>query len=523
MRGQIVFWNSSIPSLVLLLATAIQALPIRAEPRTEAEPPPVAASSSEPPKATIANASIVFADRLERELGVPGGLTSQDLAHKAVRTSHSLQARRAEVTAAAAEVDRAFAAYLPKMTLLGRYTRLSKIDTGSKFSLVVAPEVTNGPIPAGSELESVPLQFDSPLDNFLLQASLTVPVSDYFLRVSKSHQSAKLVESASWKNLAASQLAAIADAKVIYYDWVRARLNARVAEQALLDTQAHLADVQNALQAGSASRADVLGIEARVADSERVLESATNWVARLEEELRILRHDPPGTRYTVGEALGAEAGLDLPDRQPELVVLALSRRPELEALRLRASSIEKSVALERATYAPRLELFGNAQYENPSRRVIPQQDEFIGSWDAGVQLSWTPSDIPGAAASVSRLTANATAILAERRATEDQIRREVTAAHTALLDARASIRTSARSLAAAEESYRVRRVLFQNGRATSVELLDAELELTRVRLLAVSARIDLRVARVRLDYAIGEPPRFLAGSSKTIVTSGTRH
>ena len=49
----------------------------------------------------------------------------------------------------------------------------------------------------------------------------------------------------------------------------------------------------------------------------------------------------------------------------------------------------------------------------------------------------------------------------------------------------------------------MRRVLFQNGRATSVELTDAETELTRARLDLVSAQIDLRVANARLIHALG--------------------
>jgi len=45
--------------------------------------------------------------------------------------------------------------------------------------------------------------------------------------------------------------------------------------------------------------------------------------------------------------------------------------------------------------------------------------------------------------------------------------------------------------------------LFLQGRATSVELTDAETEMTQARLDAIGARIDHREARVRLDHATG--------------------
>ena len=49
----------------------------------------------------------------------------------------------------------------------------------------------------------------------------------------------------------------------------------------------------------------------------------------------------------------------------------------------------------------------------------------------------------------------------------------------------------------------MRRDLYANGRATSIELTDAETDLTQARLNAVGARIDQRVARVRLVHALG--------------------
>ena len=65
---------------------------------------------------------------------------------------------------------------------------------------------------------------------------------------------------------------------------------------------------------------------------------------------------------------------------------------------------------------------------------------------------------------------------------------------------------------AASEGYRVRRELFRNGRATSVELTDAVLELFRASLESVNARADLRSARARVLHASGRdvPPALAA-------------
>jgi outer membrane protein TolC len=119
------------------------------------------------------------------------------------------------------------------------------------------------------------------------------------------------------------------------------------------------------------------------------------------------------------------------------------------------------------------------------------------------------SDLPGSSARTRSAEAKSLAIDAEREALEDRIANEIFEAYQAAREADVAVRTTARGLAAAEESYRVRRILYQNGKATTVELLDAETELTRARLETVNAKIDARVARIRLDYAVG---RLGAGS-----------
>jgi outer membrane protein TolC len=49
----------------------------------------------------------------------------------------------------------------------------------------------------------------------------------------------------------------------------------------------------------------------------------------------------------------------------------------------------------------------------------------------------------------------------------------------------------------------VRRALFQNGRATSVELTDAEIDLTRARLAVIGAHVEARLAELELTHALG--------------------
>jgi outer membrane protein TolC len=128
---------------------------------------------------------------------------------------------------------------------------------------------------------------------------------------------------------------------------------------------------------------------------------------------------------------------------------------------------------------------------------------WLGTWDVGAQLTWNATDALVASATGSNYDARASSIVANRNLTRDNIEVEVTQMLQGVHEADFSIASSTRELASAEEAYRVARELFNNGRATSTTLADAESDLTRARLDLLNAKVSARTARVRLEHALG--------------------
>src|SRR5688572_22486349 len=178
---------------------------------------------------TTASTASELDARLEAELGVAGGLTSEQVAARASATSFDVRARRAEVLEAAAEVDRAASGYIPRLTATARYTRVSDESADSSLRVVVAPTAGPGVIPAGTPLVNVPLEFPTIQNQYSFQAGLVVPLSDYFTRVSPAHTAAEHGVKAATFSEQASRRKAATEAKLAYYGWVRARLDVIVA------------------------------------------------------------------------------------------------------------------------------------------------------------------------------------------------------------------------------------------------------------------------------------------------------
>jgi len=478
------------------------------------------AASAQQPKEGEEGATLDAAGvsaRLEDALAPkPGGLRAAEVARRAEMSSPAVRAKQQAVAAAAAKVDQAALMFIPQFKLLARYVRLSPIDEtnlGSGGSLVGAEVEPGQPIPVIcpdpsspnciAEAAGVEVSFPVILNMWTLQGTVNVPLSDYLLRLTQNHASATKSKRAAELQERATRLQAQLDAKVAFYNWIRAKGGLIVAQQGLDTAKAHFEDVKVAEQVGSASRADLLAVEGQVASTELLVENSRNMASLAEEQLRVMMHDEAGKRYEIGEDI--DAAVTPAPKVPlrELYAEALRQRLERQVIAETIASLRESRKVLNAGNFPRLDAFGNLYHQNPNTRVFPQEEKWATTWDVGVQLSWTINDTLTTGAQVSELDAKIMEIEAQRAQLDDGIRLQVTRAYNGLREAEVARDTTERQLTSAKESYRVRRELFRAGRATSSELTDAESALLKARFDALNARIDLRVARERLDNALG--------------------
>jgi len=436
--------------------------------------------------------------------GKAGGLTAQQVALRATATSFVTEQKRQEVQAAAASYDRALYDFIPKLTGQVSYFRLSSVQSASLGSLVVAPGAAPGPLPAGQPLASTSLAFQSVENATTFSASLTIPLSDYVLRLFQSRAAAKAqLDSAGLSQLATQRKVAY-DARALYYDWVRAELESAAAAQNLELGQQHLERLQVLAAAESASPADVARVEATVASSELVLVEAKNLAELQRRRVAITMHQGVPESFTIGEDLTrppaprSDAG-DI----SELTRRAEDKRPELKAAALAASAYDKQADATWSKVLPRLDASGTTTLANPNQRYFPQSDEFHTSWQVGVQLSFALGDSLSAKTQVSQARAQAAAARAERAQLLDAVRVEVSEAVLSERTAQAGLDTSARRLGAAQTSYQARYQRFLVGQATTVELTEAQTELFNAQLEVVHAQVAIRVAQARVAYVTG--------------------
>jgi outer membrane protein TolC len=482
--------------LALSLAAASPALaqpgaaPKKAPAPTPA-PAPAPAPASSPTQTNAGEDMAAFEKDLDA-LFVSGGLTSEQAAVRAAKTSPAVMRNAAEVDAAYAQAE---AAELTKVPQIGghiAYTRLSAVDP------IVFPNPMD---PSGVS------KIEIPVNAVDAQATIAVPLSDYLLRVPKLIDAAHAAEDVARTSKKSSEVRVGQDARIAYYEWIRAKLQVLIAQRQHLQVQAVLKQVRALAEAQRMSKADLMRVEAEEAGADQTVNALARLAALREEQLRIQigadLHEP----LQIGEDVRQDiAAPDVGELDSSLTAATKSRL-EFKVLDKGIEAKELQRSSEKASRYPRLSAFVGADYANPNNRIFPLVDKFNFTWQAGLQLSWTLNDTLLANTTLDRLEAETNELRADRESLLRGTRIEILAAQHAVTLAQLSLVTSQKGLAAAEEGYRVRRELLLAERATVVELVDSETVLTRARIAALNARVDLRVAIVQLAHALGQDIR----------------
>jgi outer membrane protein TolC len=343
-----------------------------------------------------------------------------------------------------------------------------------------------------------------PENSYAFEGQLGVPLSDYLLRFPQLVGAAKLGSDAARANQTSSEVNAAQDARLAYYEWVRARLQALVAKHQHTNVQAVLKQVRALAEAQRLSKADLMRVESNEAEAQREYDQLSYLAQLREEQLRLLIGAPSTEQLTMGESEREAISPPAPRPLDDLVNFATLHRLEFKAIDLGIEAKEKQRAAQKADAYPRLSAFAIADYANPNQRVFPQVEEFKFTWQAGVQLSWTLNDTLQWTAANRRLRAETSQLRADRESLLRGTRIELLGAQQGVETAQLSLVTTQKGLAASEESYRVRRELLDAERATAVELVDAETDLTRARIASINARINLRIAVAQLAHSLGE-------------------
>jgi len=439
-------------------------------------------------------------------------LTIDECVSLGLRNSKGVHASGLRAEAASAKLKEMQAARLPSLKFAAGYTRLSEVP----------PFEVQLPFPQGLPL-ALPTKFVvSPnfYNNFLLKVGLQQPLFTGF-RLRSASKMARLQADVAEQELAGDRMDLVFAVRAAYWSLFKAREIQRVVDENVEQVKIHLSDVRNFFEQGLLTRNEVLRAEVQLSNTRMVQLDAANGVETAGLWLNSLIGLPLDTEIDLatvvgeegaegfGESTTADVGAgdsprDAARTAEDMVTKALARRPELKALGLRTKAGEAGDTLAKSPLYPQVFLSLNYYDMRPNSRLMPAQDRFYSTWDAGVVVSmdvWNWGQTGWQARQAEAQLAQAEDALGQMR---DAVALEVRRSRLEFSRMKEKIAVAREAVAQAEENLRVTTDRFKEGVALNADVLDAEVALLQAGTGYTQSLVDFELAKAKLQRALGE-------------------
>ncbi|MEL6195732.1 MAG: TolC family protein [Myxococcota bacterium] len=435
---------------------------------------------------------------------------------QALSTSPRVDAQNEVVSEARASLAESRAGLLPRLDLLGQYTRLSEIDNDPLVALDVdlaAAQATLGQVadPAAQSLldaqigalsQAANIAIVVPQNQWLFRATVAYPVSALFFEILPGISAQRDVAKAREVEVDVVRNALALEVATAYFGHARARSAKVVAELSKGRAERDLAQAEAQKRNGRGSLPDVLRFRARLAEAEAELAQREAGVLSSATRLRALLHVDTRGVFAFEERLD-----EAPERDDRLLGLsvddAFARRDELAVFESLATSQEAAASAALGDALPKFQVAAGVDYANPNLLFTPPVEEFRDNYTVSGILSWS---IDGAYAATQRAEARSASkrqLEAQALDLRDQIRAEFERARTDYQAAFEIFAAAKRQSEAANEAYRARVAGYEAGLFDATSLIDSELDATRASFAMVDAGATLRVRYYDFARAAG--------------------
>lgn len=300
-----------------------------------------------------------------------------------------------------------------------------------------------------------------------------------------------------------------------YFDLLRAVGQRNVAQAAVDNAQAQLAQTQAKFDAGTLPAFDVTSAEVNLANLQQQLLVADNQVRIAQTSLnRVLGIDVNTPIQIRGVDIPVTSdAIDIPQRIQE----AYARRPEVQAAQLGITQSQTVVDLQNSAKYPTISIGTGPTYNFNSDGINPGL-----SWQVGINASVPLYDGGQIRAKVRQAKADVQTSQETLHQTQLAVAQDVRTAALNMQQAAERTKTTARAVTLAEEALNLAKLRYGAGLAVLVEVTNAETQLTQARNNAVNALYDYAVASAQLQRSTSTQPELAALSSAADSTTPQR-
>ncbi len=423
-------------------------------------------------------------------------LTRDKAVALALERNERFQKVKLEANRVRGQFIEARAGAFPQLSLSANYTRT--IDLQTSFLTMSTEDESDGEEGFGNG--RIKLEFGTP-HSYQFGLSLYQPL--YAPGVGSAIQIAKYGYVYTDERIKAARHDISTEADKAYLDAIAAREAAFVYREAQALADSNLAVVRRLFDQGRASEYDLLRAQVRAANARPDRIAAENAQRLALDALRVMLSLPATTDLVLQEDIDI---IDTPEAElAPLIDEAFRQRPEIQQSEQMIKIREKNINIERRGVLPNLGVRGGVSWDkflDDFKSPLGDED-WNRSSNVMVTFTWNIFDGFYTKGRIKQAQVD----LHQSRLDDNQLRNTV---RLEVRDAYGNAREASQRVAAlgetvdqAQRGVEIAQVRYQNGVGTQLEVLDAQVALTRARVNRITAIHDLAVAVAELRRAVG--------------------
>ena len=402
-----------------------------------------------------------------------------------LENSKQLKVSGTKLDAAKAKRLQYWNAQIPAVTYTGNYARLS--DNVAPFTIRT---------PTGGETVLNP----QILNQFTNRLSVSQVVFAGY-RAIRFYESSQFLEKAAALDIDKDKIEVKNNIVAAFYNLYKLQASSNILTENANVLRGRLNDVKNFVKQGTALENDQLKGELAVSQVEMSQIEVQNAIEVANFNLNLMLGLPTDTKIELDKN-GLFPEITLSDLGTYLK--NIDSRPDIAATDLRRQATAKTVDIAKGGLFPTISVGANAYMNNPNQRVFPQQDNFKGTWDLGVTLTYNFTNLYTGKYQIQEAQAN----LAQANFVKDQLsdaaKMDINAQYFGYQTALEKIKLIEKTIIQTTENQRVMNNRYKATVSTLSELLDADALLLQAKINLEIAKADAELAYYKLLKAIGK-------------------
>jgi len=420
--------------------------------------------------------SIVFSQEVHK-------FTLNDCIKKALENNQNIKSTEYDVISARYKAASAKANFLPVFDISGNYMRLSEIDP---FSIT---------LPTGNAIDIFPMIFN----NYGINVSFKQPLFTG-ARIKSIYDIAKSTHNSKQEILEEVKNSVTYSVSDLYWKLVFAIESKKVIEESVLLLQSHLNDVKNLQQNGMASENDVKKVEVRLSNMELMQTTIKKNIELTKAILCKSMNIPLDTRF--------EPEYELPSLEfnlnfKEIISKAGDKNPLIKSFEFGLEAAEAAVKIMRSQFFPSVYMVGTYNYAQPNTRILPLQDKWADTWNAGIVVQFTLWNWGRKRAEYQASQNDFLKAQTDYENLCNQLELDIKRIFLEIEESLKKYQVSRKMVEQAEENYRISREKYRNGMLLNADLLDAEVDLLKSRLEVTKSITDFTIKMAELKKVAG--------------------